>query len=110
LNAEVQIGHQSTAWCNLANVALEAATANSAMNYRHEAAEAVAGSFAPWDSLISMMEQHLAKNSADVKSGFCISPVFQFDPKTEQFVGHESQRANQFLRREYRSKFEVSAV
>ena len=25
LNAEVQIGHQSTAWCNLANVAIEAA-------------------------------------------------------------------------------------
>jgi len=110
LNAEVQIGHQSTSWCNLANVALEAAAANSAGKYRREAAEAVAQSFVPWGSLIGMMEQHLAKNSADVKAGFSVSPVFQFDPESEQFVGHESQRANRFLRREYRSKFEVPTV
>jgi hypothetical protein len=33
LNAEVQIGHQSTAWCNLANVAIEAAASSNALNY-----------------------------------------------------------------------------
>jgi predicted dehydrogenase len=110
LNAEVQIGHQSTAWCNLANVAIEAAGANGALDYRHDAAEAIGRGFAPWGALVDMIEQHLAKNSVDIKAGFCLSPVFEFDAKGEQFVGHEPQRANQFLRREYRTKFEVPAI
>lgn len=110
LNAEVQIGHQSTAWCNLANVAIEAARANSALNYRHDDATAIGRGLAPWGSLVDTIEQHLVKNSVDVSTGFCLSPVFEFDPKGEQFVGREAQRANQFLKREYRSKFEVPAI
>src|SRR5262249_33035372 len=110
LNAEVETGHHSTAWCNLANAAIQAAGASSPINYRRDAATAVARDFAPWESLIDFIEQHLARNSVDIKSGFCLSPVFQFDAKREQFVGPESQRANPFLRREYRSQFEVPVI
>jgi predicted dehydrogenase len=110
LNAEVETGHHSTAWCNLANVAIEAAGANSAINYRRDAAAAVARNSAPWESLIEFMEEHLSRNGVDIKSGLCLSPVFEFNSKKEQFVGPESQRANQFLRREYRSQFEVPAI
>jgi len=110
LNAEVETGHHSTAWCNLANVASQAAAANSAINYQRDAAVAVARDYKPWGSMIDFIEQHLARNSVDIKSGFCLSPVFEFDSKTEQFVGPESQRANQFLRREYRSQFEVPGI
>jgi hypothetical protein len=110
LNAEVQIGHQSTSWCNLANVAIEAAGASSPIEYRRDDAESIARDFAPWKSLIDMIEQHLSTNSVDIKAGFCLSPMFQFDAKQEQFVGPDSQRANQFLRREYRSQFEVPTI
>jgi hypothetical protein len=110
LNAEVQIGHQSTAWCNLANVALEAAKPNRVSKYSHDAAKAVARSFAPWGNLIDMIEMHLAKNSVDIAAGFRLSPVFEFDSKRERFVGHDQQHANQFLRRDYRSQFQVPAI
>src|SRR5262249_19522893 len=54
LNAEVEIGHQSTAWCNLADVALRAGD-----HYSHEQAIAVRRDFAAWDSLVEQIEQHL---------------------------------------------------
>jgi predicted dehydrogenase len=111
LNAEVQIGHQSTAWCNLANVAIEAVGKNDALKYRRDSAEAIARGFAPWGALISMMEEHLAKNAVDITSAFSLSPIFEFNAEQEQFVGGgDEQLANQFLRRQYRSEFAVPAI
>jgi hypothetical protein len=60
--------------------------------------------------LIDMIEQHVAKNSVDVSSGFCLSPILEFDPKTERFVGQDEQLANRFLKRKYRPQFEVPAI
>ena len=91
-------------------MAIEVAGASSQINYRRDAAEAIAQDSAPWKSLIDMIEKHLSKNSVDIKAGFCLSPMLEFDAKQEQFVGRDSQRANQFLRREYRSQFEVPAI
>jgi hypothetical protein len=110
LNAEVQIGHQSTAWCNLANIALEAAASNEALKYQHDKAVTIARGLKAWDDLIATMEQHLAKNSVDVSSGFRLSPIFDFDKVHEQFVGEKAAGINRFLRREYRPRFEVPAV
>ena len=61
LNAEVQIGHQSTAWCNLADVALRAG-----QHYSHDEAIAIRENYEPWDTLVELIEQHLAKNSVDI--------------------------------------------
>jgi hypothetical protein len=110
LNAEVEIGHRSTAWCNLANVASEVATANGPPGYRREAIDQIGRGCAPWNSLVKLIEQHLARNSVDMKSALRLSPILEFDAKREEFVGNDSQQANRFLRREYRSNFAVPST
>ena len=106
LNAEVQIGHQSTAWCNLADVALR-----SGQHYSHDRATAVSKTFEPWGKLVEAIEQHLVRNNVDIKkSKFQLGPLLEFDSKTEKFVGDGAQQANKFLRREYRQKFEVQEI
>jgi hypothetical protein len=106
LNAEVQIGHQSTAWCNLADVALRSGT-----HYSHDRAVAVRDTFEPWDKLIEAIEKHLARNKVDIKAAkFQLSPMLEFDAATQQFTGEGAQNANRFLRREYRQKYEVPAM
>jgi predicted dehydrogenase len=106
LNSEVQIGHQSTAWCNLADVAHRVGRA-----YDHDAAIAVCKQSAPWTALVEQIEKHLAKNGVDPKeSAFHLGPVLEFDSDQQIFVGNHAEAANQFLRREYRKGFEVPQV
>ena len=106
LNAEVQIGHQSTAWCNLADVAVR-----TGKHYSHDKAVAARESFEPWGSLVDQIEQHLKRNKVDIqKSKFQLGPMLEFDAGTQKFVGDGAESANRFLYREYRSKFEVPAI
>jgi predicted dehydrogenase len=106
LNAEVQIGHQSTAWCNLADVALRAGK-----HYSHEKAIAAREDLEPWGSLVDQIEQHLKRNKVDIKkSRFQLGPMLEFDANTQKFVGDGSDNANRYLQREYRSNFEVRAI
>ena len=106
LNAEVQIGHQSTAWCNLADVALRAGT-----HYSHDTAVAADGDFKPWGSLVDQIQQHLERNNVDVaKSKIQFGPMLEFDASSQKFVGSGAESANRYLQRGYRSKFEVPAV
>jgi predicted dehydrogenase len=106
LNAEVQIGHQSTAWCNLADVALR-----SGQHYSHDKAVALGNSFEPWAKLVDLIEQHLKRNNVNIKqSRFQVGPLLEFDGEKQQFVGETAEGANRFLRREYRQKFEVPAI
>ncbi len=106
LNAEVQIGHQSTAWCNLADAAQRAGG-----QYAHDAAGAIHNDSKPWASLVEQMEQHLARNGVDLKdSSFRIGPVLEFDAQQQNFVGDHADTANKFLRRVYRRGFEVPEI
>ncbi len=106
LNAEVQIGHQSTAWCNLADAAQRAGR-----HYTHDKAVAIRDSFAPWGALVEHIEQHLARNKVDLKkSKFRLGPMLEFDSDKQQFVGEQAEHANRFLHREYRQGFEVPAI
>ena len=83
LNAEVQIGHQSTAWCNLADVALRAGK-----HYSHDKAVAVQQELRAWGSLVDQIEQHLKRNKVDIKkSKFQLGPMLEFDADTQKFVG-----------------------
>jgi hypothetical protein len=103
LNAEVEIGHQSTAWCNLADVAQRAGR-----QYSHDRAVTIRDGFAPWGTLVEVIEEHLARNSVNLdKSEFRLGPVLEFDSATQQFVGEHASQANPYLRREYRKKFAV---
>ena len=39
-----------------------------------------------------------------------LSPVLDFDPQNEVFVGDNAEAANVFLTREYRAPFRVPAI
>src|SRR6185369_1104285 len=74
LNAEVQIGHQSTAWCNLADVVLR-----GGKHYSHEKALAARKNFEPWTALVDEIEQHLKRNNVDIKKAhFQLGPTMEF--------------------------------
>jgi len=103
LNAPVAMGHDSTGWCNLANIAFQAAA-----SYDREQLQS-ASSLQAWPDLIDAMESQLAPHGASVGQ-LLSSPVFRHDPKTERFIGDHAETANRFLRREYRGKYVVNEV
>ncbi|MCP3693974.1 MAG: Gfo/Idh/MocA family oxidoreductase [Planctomycetaceae bacterium] len=103
LNADVQVGHDSTGWCNLANVTFQAGKA-----FSYDDAKQVKKGSQLWGSVLGDMDKLLKAHgmgleSADIK----LSPVLTINPKTEQFVGSDAEAANQFLKREYRKGYEV---
>lgn len=103
LNAPVENGHHSTGWCNLANVAFRAAGAFN----REQLTDGV--DLSQWpallDDVLGPLGNHGA-NVADLKS----SPMLTHDPVTEQFVGEHAELANPFIKRQYRTGYEVKAV
>jgi hypothetical protein len=105
LNAEVEIGHHSTAWCNLTDVAIRVGGP-----YSHNEAAAIGRPPDSWGEIIEMIERHLAVNSADFSTHLRLSPILEFDSAAEQFSGNHAAEANDLLHREYRQPFEVPAV
>ncbi len=103
LNAPVAMGHDSTGWCNLANIAFLAGA-----SYDREQLKS-ASSLDAWPELIQAMETQLAPHGATVDQ-LVSSPVLTHDPKTERFVGDHAETANRFLRREYRGKYVVNEI
>ncbi len=104
LNTDVQVGHDSTGWCNLANIA-----------YRTGKAFSMAGADAvevkEWKSLVGEMKQLMTAHDLTMENaGLKIGPMLTVDPKTEQFVGNDSEQANKLLKREYRAPFVVPEV
>lgn len=106
LTAEVEIGHQSAAWCNLANIACRVGSP-----YSDERAMAIGGDFQPWRALVYAARGHLLGNAIQIDDcGFVVSPVLEFDAARQCFVGDEVDRANLLLGREYREPFALPAV
>jgi len=104
LNAEVEVGNDSTGWCNVANIA-----------YRSGAPYTVADAnelqLDVWQSLLGEMKTHLAKNNIKMTDEQVrLSPMLDLDSETEQFVGENAKLANSLLKREYRSGFEVPQI
>lgn len=106
LNAEVAIGHASTGWCNMANIAFRAGGA-----FTNAAAQRSGDEFAEWNKLVDAMRGHIAAHGVSMESdAIRLSEVLEIDPKAEQFTGSNAASANPFLKREYRSGFEVPAI
>jgi predicted dehydrogenase len=106
LAAEVEVGHQTTAWCNLA-----VAVQRAGSGYNHEKAMSVRDGYQPWGELVTLIEEHLVKNGIDPqKSNFELGPVLDFDAETQKFSGENAEVANGYLRREYRKGFEVPEI
>lgn len=106
LNAEVEIGHQSAAWCNLVNIACRVGSP-----YSNERATAIASDFPPWRALVNAAHEHVARNSVQIDDGrFAVSPVLEFDAAQQRFIGNDVDQANLLLSREFREPFAVPAV
>ena len=106
LNAEVEVGHLSTGWCNLANVAYRTGDA-----FRWEDAKQIDDSAGIWMSLLDEMKSHLSAHDLKIDDAeIRLSPMLNVDPEREVFVGDHAELANQFMKREYREGFEVKEV
>ena len=104
LNTDVQVGHDSTGWCNLANIAYRTGKAFSMTS-----AESV--DVKEWKALVGEMKQLMSAHDLTMENaGLKIGPMLTVDPKTEQFVGSDSEQANKLLKREYRAPFVVPEV
>jgi hypothetical protein len=105
LNAEVEIGHQTSGWCNLANIACRVGGP-----FSDERTRAIGQGVWPWGLLVGAAREHVARNDVDIETAFQCSPALEFDAEQQQFVGEGTEQANQFLRREYREPFAVPAI
>ena len=103
LTAEAEVGHQSTAWCNLANVAFQ-----MGRPFTRDAAASLTEGNELLEGLIGEMDRHLSAHDIDLAGGeIKLSPILEFDSSTETFQGQHAELANQFLKRAYRSGFEM---
>jgi hypothetical protein len=101
LQAEVQVGHDSSGWCNLANIAFRA-------GHRFSLREAQSVSQPHWRELLESMTALLGRHRIALETdALRLSPMLTIDPKTQRFVGEHAAQANAFIRREYRRGFEV---
>ncbi|MCA9052739.1 MAG: Gfo/Idh/MocA family oxidoreductase [Planctomycetaceae bacterium] len=104
LNAEVEVGHDSTGWCNLANIGYRAAHA-----YAPNEARKQLGDLPVWGSLLDEMHEQLAR--FDIPNDeLRLSPMLTHDPEAERFTGEDADIGNQFLKREYRAGYEVREI
>jgi len=107
LTAPVEtIGHHSSAWCNLANVAYQLGG-----KYSKGQVMEINKGYKPWEDLLETAREHYAAHGADLDSDqIKLSPILEMDPKTERFVGPNADEANKFLTREFRNKeYEIPA-
>ena len=101
LNTDVQVGHDSTGWCNLANIAFEAGK-----EYRSE--DALGVDVPEWKALLEEMKSHLQNHSLELdKAGLKLSQMLHIDPATQRFVGEGADEANKYIKRQYRAPFVV---
>ena len=104
LNAEVAIGNDSTGWCNLANVAVRCGN-----RFAQETANSVI--LDQWEELLNEMKQHLGAHQINLSDdSIKLSPMLELNSATERFEGQHAEMANQYLKREYRSKFAVPEI
>lgn len=104
LNADIQVGHDSTGWCNLANI-----TTRNGQPFTHSQAADIDAEV--WTSLVSEMEGLLSRHSLQIESDqISLSPILEVDPTTGIFIGDHAESANALLKREYRGEFVVPEI
>ncbi|MEZ6119632.1 MAG: Gfo/Idh/MocA family oxidoreductase [Pirellulaceae bacterium] len=102
LNAEVAVGHDSTGWCNLANIAFQAGTAFVARNAKKP-------------SPILKASGRCFRNGSPSggpfrqfgRFGNCAQPHAASRRRQRNVCGSPADAANQLLKRQYRSGYEV---
>ncbi len=106
LNSDVKVGHDSTGWCNLANVAFRAGKP-----YKLADAKQVTDGAEMWEGLLESMNGLLTAHGVKMESdAIQLSPMLEMDVASEKFVGNNAEVANGFLKREYRKGYEVPEI
>ena len=102
-NAEIEMGHQSTVMCHLANIAWRIG-AESSIDEVREAVKCNQDAVNTVDSI----SKQLAANKVDLKKmPFMAGPKLTYDNKKERFIGDHSDKANKLIRHENRKEFTV---
>jgi predicted dehydrogenase len=105
LNAEIEVGHQSTAMCHLANISWRVGQ-NASLEEMHEAFGKHEDAA---DTLTSMLAQ-LEHNKVDLKKmPFIMGPKLTYDNQAEEFTGAHADEANKLVRMESRKEFTVAS-
>jgi hypothetical protein len=101
--SDVKVGHDSTGWCNLANIAFRTGGAYSAAG-----AARIQDDSGQWPGLLDDMRQLLAAHGIPMtSSAIRLSPLLEIDAASGKFIGEHAETANRFLKRQYREGFEV---
>ncbi len=101
LNCEIEVGHQSTMMCLMANIAVRVGKAagidriKQAMKDHPDALETA-----------EHMVSQLKANECDL-GRLMLGPKLTFDPKAERFTGADAREANRLLRYDMREGFAV---
>ncbi len=104
LKAEIQVGHDSTGWCNLANIAFQTGKAFS-MSDTKQLDQKI------WHDMVGEIDGLLSRHNLKMESGgIQLSPILEVDQKTQRFIGENSEAANRLLKREYRPGFVVPEI
>lgn len=106
LNAEIAVGHQSTAMCHLANIAWRVGQPSSP--------DALRSQFKDNQDALNTFESvlvQLASNKIDLsKTPLIAGPRLTYDNQAEVFTGEHAERANPYLRSAGRNEFVVPEV
>lgn len=106
LNTDVEMGNDSTGWCNLANIAFQAGDTYSA----GEAAE-LAKEIPTWGELHEQMATHIKAHDVDMEAGEVkLSGMLNYDVPTGKFTGEGAESANRLLKRQYRAPYVVPEI
>ncbi|MEM6690399.1 MAG: gfo/Idh/MocA family oxidoreductase, partial [Planctomycetota bacterium] len=101
LNANIEIGNDSTGWCNLANIAFQVGDSGASERFNSIDIE-------PWDELSEQTSNHLESHGLSFESSdFRFSKLMTLNEKTGQF---DEPKANDLLKREYRKGYEVPQI
>ncbi|MCJ7778094.1 MAG: hypothetical protein MUP16_07265, partial [Sedimentisphaerales bacterium] len=101
LNAEIEVGHLSTAMCHLANISFQAGKEAPVDEIR----ESIKAHEDAVNTLKDMLEQ-LDGNSVDLaKQPFILGPELTYDRQQESFTGANADKANKFIKCSYREPF-----
>ena len=104
LNAEVAVGKATSEWCNLANIAFRC---GRPLDEERAAvvAKAAEGVEKIWGEALDSAQQTLGSNGVSMlNSDVMVSDMLTFDSESRKFVGVDAEKANSFLKREYRNE------
>ncbi len=100
LNADIVVGNDSTAWCNLANSAFRASKKYNASLVTN----GLPSMKAQAERLGAILAPHgVSLDSKEIQ----VSEVLEIDSKTGKFQGTDTDKANEFYKRLYRKEFAV---